>query len=200
MHTRRKSRVSARKSLSWKDWSVADPERTRISSPSGAAFSRCGKYRYALWRNWDPERPKILFIGLNPSRADARHNDPTIRRCINFARDWGYGGLLVGNLFALRSPHPHSLRHSQNPVGPRNDYWLRLMSCDADRTLACWGNHGALIGRDAVVAARFSDLWCLRRNRGGAPAHPLYMNAGQKPSRWPGFGSGNPLRPPVPGA
>jgi hypothetical protein len=65
-----------------------------------AKFSACRKYRYALWRNWDGSKPYAMIIGLNPSTADENENDPTITRCINFAKSWGYGGVCVTNLFA----------------------------------------------------------------------------------------------------
>ena len=73
---------------------------------SGAIFSSCRKYRYALWRNWDESKPRPMIIGLNPSTADEKENDPTIVRCINFAKSWGYGGVYVANLFAFRATLP----------------------------------------------------------------------------------------------
>ena len=84
-----------------------------------AGFSRCGRYRYWLRRRWNGDLPQCTFIGLNPSTADARTNDPTLRRCINFADQWGYGSLLLVNLFALRSTDPRALRLSDDPQGPR---------------------------------------------------------------------------------
>lgn len=88
---------------------------------SGANFSRCRRFRYALWREWDATLPAVMLIGLNPSTADANHNDPTIRRCIGFARDWGFGGVRVLNLFAFRATYPDDLKAAADPVGPRND-------------------------------------------------------------------------------
>ena len=67
-----------------------------------AELSACGKYRYRLSRIWDDKKPLVLFIMLNPSTADAEQDDPTIRRCIAFAKNWGYGGFMAGNLFAFR--------------------------------------------------------------------------------------------------
>ena len=78
--------------------------KSQQAGVSGANFSRCRRYRYTLWRRWDPERPLVMIIGLNPSTADACQDDPTIRRCIGFARVWGYGGLVVTNLFDKATP------------------------------------------------------------------------------------------------
>ncbi|GHX72979.1 hypothetical protein VCSRO16_3593 [Vibrio cholerae] len=68
-----------------------------------AELSKCRKYRYALWRTWDSDKPFAMFIGLNPSTADEKNDDPTLRRCINFAKSWGYGGVCMANLFAFRA-------------------------------------------------------------------------------------------------
>jgi hypothetical protein len=106
-----------------------DTRRVDLDVERAAAFSRDGRYRYALWREWDAAKPCVLFIGLNPSSADDRRDDPTIRRCTGFARRWGFGRLAVGNLFALRTPHPSQLRRVPSPVGPRNDRWLQSPQC-----------------------------------------------------------------------
>src|SRR6266436_6577265 len=90
---------------------------------SDACISRCGTYRYALWRRWAPG-PQVLFVMLNPSTADRQRNDPTIRRCIGLAAAWGYGALAVGNLFAFRTPSPKVLKRAARPVGRANDRWL----------------------------------------------------------------------------
>ena len=82
----------------------------------GAKFSPCKKYRLQLWRIWDDKLPKIMFIMLNPSYADAHHDDPTIRRCINFAKNWGYGGFYVGNIYPLISTKPKLLLQSFQPI------------------------------------------------------------------------------------
>ena len=87
----------------------------------GAHFSRCGRYRYALRRTFPAGQGTVLFVGLNPSTADAHVDDPTIRRCMGFAAAWGHRELWVANLFALRSPYPDALLGADDPVGPRND-------------------------------------------------------------------------------
>ena len=140
-----------------------------------AAFSRCGAYRYALWREWDDRGPTVLFIALNPSTADHRRDDPTIRRCIRFARDWGFGRLVVANLFAYRTPEPALLRIAESPVGPRNDRWLARLAADASLVLAAWGTHGDYLGRADRVRSRLQALHCLGTTKGGLPRHPLYV-------------------------
>jgi hypothetical protein len=142
-----------------------------------ASFSRDGRYRYALRRVWDPSRPAVLFIGLNPSTADHRVDDPTIRRCIRFAADWGFGRLLVGNLFAFRTPSPRVLRDATDPFGPRNDRWLRRLARDADVIVAAWGNDGSYLGRDREILALLGSVHCLGITRRGQPKHPLYVPA-----------------------
>ena len=140
-----------------------------------AAFSRCGTYRYALWRRWDESRPHVLFVALNPSTADDRKDDPTIRRCIGFARDWGYGGLAVANLFAFRATLPAVLREARAPVGPRNDRWLARLAGETGLVVAAWGAYGRLADRAAEVAPWLGDCHCLGLTAGGAPRHPLYV-------------------------
>jgi hypothetical protein len=141
----------------------------------GAVFSTDRQYRYALWRNWDKRGKRVLFVGLNPSTADENTDDPTIRRCVGFARDWGYGGVLMGNLFAFRATRPRDLRLSQDPVGRRNDRWLEALSRNAGMILACWGNHGLFMNRQEIFRGRYPDIHCLAINRTGTPAHPLYQ-------------------------
>jgi hypothetical protein len=143
----------------------------------GAAFSRDGRYRYRLWRRWDRSRPAIAFCMLNPSTADARRDDPTIRRCIGFARHWGYGGIEVVNIFALRATDPRALRSARDPVGPRNDAFMRRAAARSPVVIA-WGVHGALRDRESAALKLFgarSRLLALGRTRSGAPRHPLYL-------------------------
>lgn len=126
-----------------------------------------------------------MIIGLNPSTADARQDDPTIRRCIGFARDWGYGGLVVTNLFAFRATYPADLKAAADPVGPRNDAWIRRMAGQVEIIVAAWGNDGLWLDRSERVQQMLAGrLHCLRLNAGGEPAHPLYLPAGLNPFVW----------------
>lgn len=149
----------------------------------GADISSCGRYRYTLWRTWGPGET-CMFVGLNPSTADATVDDPTIRRCIGFAQSWGYGGLMMTNLFAWRATDPRDMLAAEDPVGPGNDQILRCAHMSAAITVAAWGVHGAHQGRDTHVRAMFRHLYYLRLTKGGHPGHPLYLPANLRPVLW----------------
>lgn len=150
------------------------------SMKRSAVISRDGKYRYALRRIWDPRKPAVLFVGLNPSTADHRVDDRTIRRCIGFAQAWGFGQLFVANLFAYRTPFPSALRNVDNPVGPYNDRWLRRLANEAKVVVAAWGNHGSYLGRDRDALPLLGRPMCLAMSKRGQPKHPLYIPASAK--------------------
>lgn len=144
-------------------------------SGDGALFSDCRRYRYLLWRRWD-DRPPLVFICLNPSTADEQTNDPTNRRTIGFARDLGFGGMVMANLYAWRATKPTDLFKAQDPVGPDNDLYLREL---ARYTLVGgWGNHGHRAER--LAALKGMKLHALKVNGSGAPSHPLYLPKGLK--------------------
>ncbi len=110
-----------------------------------AIISDCGKYRYELHREWDKKKGKVLFIMLNPSTADGLNNDLTTIRCINFAKKWGYGGLMIGNIYPFRAKRPKNLRKwlkEHNGVGIAN--WenqcsIQDMAGEADIIVCAWG-------------------------------------------------------------
>jgi hypothetical protein len=158
-----------------------DRERPSRSTPA-AVLSADGRYRYFLSRRWDERGKVIAFIGLNPSTADESKDDPTIRRCTRFAKDLGGGALWVVNLFALRATKPFALVHAPDPIGPENEHWLDEVVAEADLSIAAWGNQGTLMGRAAVVSARFAgNLHALSITRRGMPGHPLYISAENRP-------------------
>ena len=149
-----------------------------------AAISPCGQYRWWLRREWHGGNGQVLcFICLNPSTADATIDDPTIRRCMRFAQDWGYSALSVRNLFAFRATSPHALLTGADPIGPSGDAEL-LAGLTADRVVVAWGA-SVPFNRDKTVLALFAthfpqkELWCLGRTKGGMPRHPLYVRASQ---------------------
>lgn len=143
----------------------------------GATFDKTGRYRYALWREWDLRAPKVGFVMLNPSRADASVDDPTIRRCIGFARTWGFGGLEVVNLFAYRSTQPSELGQVADPIGAENDFYLISLQEHVEQIVLAWGNWGSLGGRDraAITLLRDQPIYCLGVTQTGQPRHPLYL-------------------------
>lgn len=151
---------------------------------SDALISDCGRYRYWLARSWSDE-PRVVFVMLNPSTADARLDDPTIRRCLGFARTWGAGGLVVVNLFALRATNPAALLAVADPVGPDNDAHLigHAGGCALNdpplAVVAAWGAKGTHLGRDrrvvTMLRARGVHLQCLGKTAEAHPRHPLYV-------------------------
>lgn len=154
---------------------------------SDAMFSPCGRYRYRLRRQLRPHGGRVcLFVMLNPSKANATDDDPTIRRCIGFARAWDFDWLKVVNLFALTATDPAEMLRATDPVGPDNDPHLRGEAGAADLVVCAWGKHGSHLGRDRVVADLLYhyDLHCLGTNKDGSPKHPLYCRADTQPMPW----------------
>lgn len=148
----------------------------------GAQFSDCRKYRYALWRTWD-EDSHVLFIGLNPSTADENKDDPTIRRCVGFAKQWGFGGIYMLNLFAYRATNPKELFKAESPIGAENDNYLKMYFDKAGLHIACWGVWGEFMNRgDEVISLLGKDnLKCLGLTKTDLPKHPLYLKRGTEP-------------------
>lgn len=140
-----------------------------------AAFSPCRRFRYSLSRVWNPEAPTVMFVGLNPSTADEREDDPTVRRCIGFARRWNCGGLILVNLFAYRSSHPASLFKADDPIGPANDTYILASARAAGRTVLAWGTKGYFLDRDQHVLSLLPAAHCLGITKEGHPKHPLYL-------------------------
>ena len=121
---------------------------------------------------------------MNPSTADASSDDPTIRRCVGFARAWGYGGIEVVNLFGLCGTEPRALRSARDPIGEDNDAYLRATARRVDALVLAWGTHGTLRGRDREVLALLSRsrrLLVLGWTRSGQPRHPLYLRRDVRP-------------------
>lgn len=153
---------------------------------STAHISSCGRYRYTLTRTWAPG-PRMLFVMVNPSTADASADDPTIRRCLAFAKREQCGSLDVVNLFAWRSPDPADLLAAEDPIGPRNDLAIVSAAGRANLIVAAWGTaHLAttegrkrFAGREGEVLALLPerDVYLLGRTADGTPRHPLYLRA-----------------------
>ncbi|PIN87221.1 hypothetical protein COV19_00790 [Candidatus Woesearchaeota archaeon CG10_big_fil_rev_8_21_14_0_10_44_13] len=144
-----------------------------------AFISKCGKYRYWLYRRWDKNKGCCSFIMLNPSTADASKDDPTIRRCIGYAKRLGYGSMYILNLFALRATDKKELKTADDPVGACNDRYMRKMLKNAKVIIAAWGSYGRYMGRSEKVLnmlrERRHEVYCLKMGKSGEPCHPLYL-------------------------
>jgi hypothetical protein len=177
--------------------------------PAGAAvFSPCGGYRWWLQRTWQPERPTLVFVGLNPSCADGQRDDPTLRRLVAYGRRWGFGRLEVINLFGAVATTPMALKRLSDPVGADNEAWIRRClrrlgpwrsealsaheSAGADPVGPLgsllwlgWGNGGAWRGRDRALLALVGEFalepFALCCTASGQPRHPLYCPAAMTP-------------------
>ncbi len=144
-----------------------------------AVFDKAGKYRYSLSRIWNAEGAKAAFVMLNPSKADATLNDPTITRCIGFAEKMGCGSLEVVNLFAYRTAYPKELRVCVSPIGKLNDQYISAAVETANFVVVAWGNWGQLHGRDQEVlqlVASKSPVFCFGITGKGHPRHPLFLS------------------------
>ena len=151
---------------------------------STAEFSDCGLFRWNLCRQWD-EGPAVCFVMLNPSIAGADVDDPTITRCIGFARAWGFGSLWVRNLSPFIATEPANLIRAMHRVdvsgGKRGTIEL-MASCNASLLVAAWGNPAtkAMVGRFLEIAGD-KDIWCLGTTKAGSPKHPLYLKGDTLP-------------------
>jgi hypothetical protein len=160
--------MSAKQEHLW----LADPNQGE------ASFSADRRHRFLLRRRWSPDRT-LLFVMLNPSIADERRLDPTVRKCMGFARQWGFGALLVGNLYSLISPYPEDLRKATDLVHLETDKTLVEMAREAEFVIAAWGTQPFLATRAHNVTkllSRERDLYCLGRTNDGWPRHPLYRS------------------------
>jgi hypothetical protein len=134
-----------------------------------------------LRHSWssEPDEPEhaCVWIGLNPSKADENQLDPTLRRVRGFSMAWGFNTFYMLNLFAFRATKPKDMRKAPDPVGRRNDYWLRKMAQSAEMVICAWGNHGLFRDRQQEVLEMLEDtnLYYLDVTTDGAPKHPLYL-------------------------
>jgi hypothetical protein len=145
-------------------------------------------YRYSLTRVWDVDGPPLVWVGLNPSTADADTDDPTIRREVDFTKRWGFGGLIKVNLFAFRATKPAALVGQSDPIGPDNDATLWQQSEDCE-VVAAWG--GSLPDywrpRAHAIAHRLRKdrrTFTLGFTKTGQPRHPLYVPRTVTLTRW----------------
>jgi hypothetical protein len=154
-----------------------------------ASFSKDRIYRYRLALIWDREKPRINFLMLNPSTADEISNDPTVERCERRARMWGYGAVIITNIFAFRSTNPDGLKKTLDPIGTLNDKWIIQEACESQMVVCAWGNHGFLLNRGTRVKFMLMQQKVkphfLRLAATGQPCHPLYLPYSLEPQPWP---------------
>lgn len=177
---------------------MLEPGMPGLAGQVSAVFSECRTWRYTLTRDtgvrW--RRPEgvatqwpartVLFVCLNPSTADETKDDPTVRRCIRFARDWEFERLVVCNIFGLRSTDPKGLYDHPNPIGPLNGQHIVDEASRAEMVVIAWGNHGALMERgdrvrDLLQMAAKGKVHTLGFTSKGEPKHPLYLRADTEP-------------------
>lgn len=163
-------------------------------------FSPCRVHRFTLWREWDkdsltgcsddlPNVEKFVqFIGLNPSTADEKINDPTIRRCIDFSKRWGYGAFCMTNIFPFRATDPDvMMRHSEtDDMRIENARWVERIALGAGMIICAWGKHGAHLKRGEKFIKHLRDVKKLKLhhlglNIDGSPKHPLYLKKTLQP-------------------
>jgi hypothetical protein len=154
-----------------------------IRVTSDITDSRCvwdgtkNEYRYTLLRVWDPTKPRIAFIGLNPSVADEQQDDNTVRKCINIARRDGYGQIVMLNAYAYRSTDPKALLTEPNVVGRYNDRYIAEECKSADKIVVAWGNHATDDRHTTLLKVlEGQQLYCFAKNNNGKPKHPLYVS------------------------
>jgi hypothetical protein len=156
-----------------------------------AVYSECGQYRYYLCWRWS-DAPALYVWMLNPSTATHEHLDNTVKGLIKHARQWGYGAVVIINLFAFRATQPRDMLAASDPVGPHNDATtlatLRAAVEDGSPVVAAWGTDGKHRGRAAKARAMAKQLDCqlfvFQFNMDGSPGHPLYIPHEVRPSRW----------------
>lgn len=150
------------------------------NSVAGAEFSPCRNYRYVLWRVWDRSKPKVMFIGLNPSTANEITDDPTIRRVKAMAKNLGFGGVYMVNLFSFVTAYPDELMKCADPVN-ENDVWLQKVAAQCADIIFAWGNFKEAQERAKKVIEMFPIAKALHINKNGSPKHPLYCKGDTVP-------------------
>ena len=136
-----------------------------------AEFSIDKKERYSLKREWDKSKNKILYIMLNPSFADDKDDDPTIRRLINFTKKFNSGGFLVGNIFTTITPNPKELDKSKGMSDKNFEELIKLIN-KVDQIVYAWGSS---IEEPQLLKKLVLSPKCFGKNFNGTPKHPLYL-------------------------
>jgi len=183
------STAIAEKSI--EDFQFTDEELDKVKTD--AYISDCTKYRYWLTRVWDKDLPRVMYVLLNPSTADHTINDPTVRKCMGFAKGWGYGSIEIVNLYAYRATKPANLHQmikgfngskgSDNkkyccPIGPENDKHIKEASERADLIVVGWGNNASRYRsrrEDVLELLKGKEIKCISITAEIQPCHPLML-------------------------
>ena len=166
--------------------SLASSEEPVETENGRASADVRGNYRYTLTRTWDSSAEALVFILLNPSTADASQDDPTIGRCIGFAKRWGFGGIVVLNLYAYRATKPRDMLAADDPVGPENNRVITEVAT-GQTVVAAWGTNARRERVTEVLALlpATTRLLALEVTKFGHPRHPLYVHGEAQPVPWP---------------
>lgn len=155
---------------------------------SDAIFSEDKKYRYLLSRQWQKAKPQVCFIMLNPSTATENVDDPSVRKCGEYARKWGYGGISIMNIFGFRSTDPKELKKVIDPIGKENDDHLLVNALFCDIVVCAWGMHSLYknrgVGIKTLLEKHGVPLYYLELSKTGVPKHPLYLKGNLQPIKW----------------
>lgn len=149
-----------------------------------AIFSKDKQYRYQLSRRWDSAKPMVLFVMHNPSTADAYKEDPTLIRIINYAKDWGYGGLYVGNLFPYCSSKPKKDMVLPKVIVTRNHRHIKTMYKQSEQTIFAWGNQQET---PQWFKKNINYPYCIALSLNNIPKHPLYLKKNRLPKPFNGI-------------
>lgn len=141
-------------------------------------------YRYTLWRRWGQSSKYACFIGLNPSVADAYIDDPTLKRCIDFSKSFGYDAVCLINLFAYRATNPQDMKKVSEPIGIENDKVIKLVTSYSEINIAAWGTLGIFKNRNLEVQDMIDNLHYLKLTKDKHPSHPLYLKKDLLPKLW----------------
>ena len=147
----------------------------------GASFSKNKLHRFSLFRIWDCELPKVLFIMFNPSEANQKKDDPTIRRVIDFSIRWGFGGVYVGNIFSYISKNPKNIKIENPYFNRKNIKSIVKMEKDSSKTILAWGNN---TNAPKWIKKVIKDPNYIELSVNGIPKHPLYLKKQLKYKRF----------------
>ncbi len=172
-----------------------DGEPTIVGVQRSAVFSPCGNYRYSLTRVWDDTKPRVCFLMQNPSVADDREDDPTVKKCIGFARRWGFGSIVVVNIRAFVATDPTDVgcaaARGMDTVGPDNARYVRdAISQCMSLVVACGGDESMLdAARETLAGCDVAaEISCIGYTKDDVPKHPsrLGYSTPREPFRvWP---------------